>query len=75
MSRKPAEYAPIDDTFNPIIHRINGAVKQRAVYPDKPIEDIPSVLLRFAQPPQDLIERVQDRIEDLIKAADVKKGV
>ncbi|KAJ3486385.1 hypothetical protein NLG97_g6627 [Lecanicillium saksenae] len=70
---EPAEFAPFDETYNPIIHRINNAVKQRAVHPDKPIEDIPSVLLRYANPPQDLIDRVQDRIEDLIKEADVKK--
>lgn len=70
---EPAEFAPIDETYNPIIHRINNAVKQRAVYPDRPIEDIPSVLLRYAKPPQDLIDRVQDRIENLIKEAEVKK--
>ncbi|KAJ6785724.1 hypothetical protein PWT90_07098 [Aphanocladium album] len=70
---EPAEFAPFDETYNPIIHRINNAVKHRAVHPDKPIEDIPSVLLRYANPPQDLIDRVQDRIEDLIKEADVKK--
>lgn len=70
----PAEFAPFDETYNPIIHRINNAVKLRAVHPNKEIEAIPSVLLRYANPPQDLIERVQDRIDDLIKEADVKKG-
>ncbi|KAM3438406.1 hypothetical protein NHJ13734_004178 [Beauveria thailandica] len=70
---EPAEFAPFDETYNPVIHRINNAVKQRAVHPDQPIDDIPSILLRYANPPQDLIDRVQDRIEDLIKEADVKK--
>ncbi|TQW10412.1 Ku family DNA helicase [Cordyceps javanica] len=70
---EPSEFAPIDETFNPIVHRINNAVKQRAVHPDRPIADIPPVLLRYSNPPQDLIDRVRDRIEDLIKEADVKK--
>lgn len=71
---EPSEYGPIDETFNPSIHRINHAVKSRAVHPDDPVPDIPSVLLRFASPPQDLIEKVQTRIDTLIEAAEVKKG-
>ncbi|RSL41737.1 hypothetical protein CEP53_012583 [Fusarium sp. AF-6] len=70
---EPAEYAPIDDTFNPTIHRINHAVKSRAVYPEKPIPDTPSILLRFASPPDDLIEKVQTKIDALVEVADVKK--
>lgn len=72
-SSEPAEYAPIDDTFNPTIHRINHAVKSRAVYPEKPIPDTPSILLRFASPPDDLIEKVQSKIDALVEVADVKK--
>ncbi|KAL2693793.1 hypothetical protein Neosp_000356 [[Neocosmospora] mangrovei] len=70
---EPAEFAPIDDTFNPTIHRINHAVKSRAVYPEKPIPDTPSILLRFASPPEDLIEKVQSKIDSLVEVADVKK--
>ncbi|RBR25821.1 uncharacterized protein FIESC28_01314 [Fusarium coffeatum] len=69
---EPAEYVPIDDTFNPTIHRVNHAVKSRAVYPEKPVPETPSILLRFAQPPQDLIEKVQSKADALIEAADVK---
>ncbi|KAF4470922.1 ATP-dependent DNA helicase 2 subunit 2 [Fusarium albosuccineum] len=69
----PAEYMPIDDTFNPTIHRVNHAVKSRAVYPEKPVPETPSVLLRFASPPEDLIEKVQSKVDALIEAAEVKK--
>ncbi|KAJ4268713.1 ATP-dependent DNA helicase yku80 [Fusarium torreyae] len=69
----PAEYVPIDETFNPTIHRINHAVKSRAVYPEKTVPDIPPTLLRFALPPQDLIEKVQNKVNTLVEAADVKK--
>jgi ATP-dependent DNA helicase 2 subunit 2 len=70
---EPAEYVKIEDTYNPTIHRINHAVKTRAVYPEKPIPPTPAVLLRFAAPPQDLIEKVQSRVDSLVAAADVKK--
>ncbi|KAF7551605.1 hypothetical protein G7046_g7676 [Stylonectria norvegica] len=70
---EPAEYATIDDTYNPLVHRINNAVKARAIYPEKPIPPIPSILLRFSSPPEDLIEKVQSRVDSLIAAAEVKK--
>lgn len=71
----PAEYVPIDETFNPTVHRVNHAVKSRAIYPEKPVSEIPPTLLRFAQPPQDLVEKVQSKVDSLIEAADVKKGM
>jgi hypothetical protein len=74
MSSEPAEYVPIDDAFNPSIHRINHAVKARAIHPDGPVPSIPPLLTRFAAPPEDLISKVQGRIDSLIQAAEVKKG-
>lgn len=74
LNRNPAEYVPVEDTYNPSIHRINHAVKSRAVHPHMPIPDTPSILLRFASPPEDLIEKVQGRIDTLIELAEVKKG-
>ncbi|OAA38891.1 ATP-dependent DNA helicase II subunit 2 [Metarhizium rileyi] len=69
----PTEYAPIDETFNPAIHKVNNAVKMRAAHPDKPVPETPASLLRFSSPPDDLIEKVQSRIDSLIKLAEVKK--
>jgi ATP-dependent DNA helicase 2 subunit 2 len=57
-----------------LIHRINHAVKTRAIHPEKPIPETPSILLRYAQPPDDLIEKVQSKIDALTEAAEVKKG-
>ncbi|PKK48560.1 hypothetical protein CI102_6263 [Trichoderma harzianum] len=70
---EPAEYATIDEIYNPAIHRITHAIKQRAVHPERPIPEIPPVLLRFAAPPTELIETVQAKIDSLVQAADVKK--
>ncbi|POR33208.1 ATP-dependent DNA helicase II subunit 2 [Tolypocladium paradoxum] len=68
-----AEYAPIDETYNPAVHRVNHAVKMRAVHTERPIPETPSVLLRFSSPPEDLIEKVQSRIDALVDVAEVKK--
>lgn len=68
------EYAPIDDTYNPAIHRISHALKMRAVHPDKPIPEMPAELLKFSVPPANLIEKARSRIETLTEAAGVKKG-
>lgn len=68
------EYAPIDETFNPIIHRVNNAVKMRAAHPDKPVPETPATLLKYASPPDDLIVKIQSRIDTLIRVAEVKKG-
>ncbi|KAL7960720.1 SPOC like C-terminal domain-containing protein [Trichoderma compactum] len=70
---EPAEYATIDEIYNPAIHRTTHAIKQRAVHPERPIPEIPPVLLRFAAPPTELIETVQAKIDSLVQAADVKK--
>ncbi|PTB64272.1 SPOC domain-like protein [Trichoderma citrinoviride] len=70
---QPAEYATIDELYNPAIHRIGHAIKQRAIHPEKPVPEIPPVLLRFAQPPTELVETVQSKIDSLVHAADVKK--
>jgi hypothetical protein len=66
---------PIDDTYNPSIHRINNAVRSRAVHPEDPLPEIPPQLLRFNGPPLELVERVQSKIDTLINLAEIKKGV
>ncbi|KAJ0342921.1 ATP-dependent DNA helicase II subunit 2 [Colletotrichum chrysophilum] len=69
----PSEYAAIDDTYNPIIHRLNQAIRQRAVDPEGKINPVPPVLVRYAAPPEDLVQKSASSIEALITAADVKK--
>ncbi|ODA80104.1 hypothetical protein RJ55_03062 [Drechmeria coniospora] len=68
-----ADHMPMDETFNPAIHRINHAVKTRAAHPDRPISKMPPALLLHSAPPDDLVKRVQERIDALIEAAEVKK--
>lgn len=39
----PTEYMTIDEMFSPIIHRINQAIRQRAMYPEHPIASPPEM--------------------------------
>lgn len=72
---EPAEYAPIEDSYNPIIHRLNQVIRDRALNPNGPIPPIPPVLVRYAAPPDELVAKAQREIDALIEAAEVKKGM
>ena len=64
----------IDEPFNPLIHRIKGAVKERAIHPAGPVPPIPPILTKFTGAPEDIIEAAQSQIDTLIQSAEVKKG-
>ncbi|KAK4157963.1 SPOC like C-terminal domain-containing protein [Chaetomidium leptoderma] len=70
---KPAEYAPIDEMYNPTIHRMNQAIRARAVDPDAPIAPPAEILLRFSKPPENVIEQAKSEIDALVDAAEIKK--
>jgi ATP-dependent DNA helicase 2 subunit 2 len=75
LDSEPAEYAPIDETFSPIIHRINQVVKYRAIHPKDPLPLPYDVLTQFSHPPEELVDKSRGTLEKLIKACDVKKGL
>ncbi|KAI1500683.1 putative Ku family DNA helicase [Biscogniauxia marginata] len=67
------EYAAVEDVFTPPLHRINQVVRQRAIYPDQPLPPTPAILLKYANPPEDLAKKALSELEDLIDKANVKK--
>lgn len=69
----PAEYAQIPDTFSPVLHRINQAIRWRAARPDETLPPIPEILTKYSEPPSKLVDRTTSQLEALIAAADVKK--
>ncbi|KFY35002.1 hypothetical protein V494_06292 [Pseudogymnoascus sp. VKM F-4513 (FW-928)] len=69
----PVEYMAIEDTYSPVLHRINQAIRRRAVQPDEPVQPPPEVLMKYSRPPADLVKASATELDDLIKAADVKK--
>ncbi|KAI3336693.1 Ku70/Ku80 N-terminal alpha/beta domain-containing protein [Xylariaceae sp. AK1471] len=67
------EYAAVEDLFSPPLHRINQVIRHRAIYPSQPVPPVPAILLKYANPPEDLVERAKSDLEDLIDKASVKK--
>jgi hypothetical protein len=72
--REPAEYMQMDETFSPVLHRIDQAIRWRAVHPLEPIPPPYEILTRFSQPPQDLLTDAKFSLAKLVELADVKKG-
>lgn len=69
------EYAAVDDVYCPPLHRINQVVRHRAIHAEKPVPPVPPILLKYAAPDHDLVDRTKSRLEDLIAVAEVKKGM
>ena len=67
------EYAPMDDTYSPILHRINQVIKHRAIYSDTDPPPPYDILTRYMHPPAELVKQSQRPLDKVIKAADVKK--
>lgn len=69
---EPTEYAPLDETFSPKLHRINQVIKHRAIFPDEEPPETHETLLRYSHPPVDLVDKAQTALDKAVKAADVK---
>ncbi|KAK5047638.1 hypothetical protein LTR84_006303 [Exophiala bonariae] len=67
------ELMAMEDTFSPILHTIEGAVKHRAVHPDDSVPPKPAALMAYSQQSEELQERSKKALDRLVKAADVKK--
>ncbi|KAK4973940.1 ATP-dependent DNA helicase yku80 [Elasticomyces elasticus] len=69
----PSEYMPIDDTFSPVLHRINQVIKHRAVHSDVEIPPPYEILTRYSKPPEELVSKAQPYLDKMLAVADVKK--
>lgn len=65
---------PLNETFSPVLHRIDQAVRWRAVHPNEPIPPPYEILTRYSGPPESLVAGAKSHLERSIAAADVKKG-
>ncbi|KAH9827461.1 ATP-dependent DNA helicase II subunit 2 [Teratosphaeria destructans] len=70
---KATEYAPPDETVNPIIHRINQVIKHRAVNPDADPPEPYELLTRYSRPPDELVEKAEPALHRVRESAQVKK--
>ncbi|KAJ5235347.1 uncharacterized protein N7469_004515 [Penicillium citrinum] len=64
---------PIDESFSPLLHRIESAVRYRAVHPNDPILDPPEILTKFEHPDEELVKNSAPFLDELISKAEVKK--
>ena len=67
------EYAAPEETFSPMLHRINQVIKHRAVIPTEPPPEPYEILTRYAHPPKLVLKRSQKALDRVIAAAEVKK--
>ncbi|KAH8153276.1 uncharacterized protein LAJ45_02863 [Morchella importuna] len=68
----PSEYITVEDTYSPIVHRINQVVRWRAIHPNEPIPPPYEVLLKYSKVPEGLLEKIEDPLGKLIAACDIK---
>jgi ATP-dependent DNA helicase 2 subunit 2 len=71
----PAEYGKPEDTFSPLVHRINHIIRWRATHPNPslPIPPPPTILTKYANPPAELFGASSKHFKALKKAAKVSK--
>ncbi|GAB7365487.1 hypothetical protein MBLNU230_g6560t1 [Neophaeotheca triangularis] len=67
------EYAPMEDTYSIMLHRLNQVIKHRAVHPDDEPPPPYEILTQYSQPPSELLEQARPALDALAAAADVKK--
>ncbi|KAK3069934.1 ATP-dependent DNA helicase yku80 [Teratosphaeriaceae sp. CCFEE 6253] len=70
---EPAEYAAMDETYQPMLHRIHQVIKHRAIYPEAPPPEPYEILTRFSHPPGELLKKALPALDRVVKAAEVKK--
>lgn len=64
----------MDEYFSPMIHRIQQAIKQRAVHPESLVPELPDAIARLTRQPENLQEQSRDILQKLVQKADIKKG-
>lgn len=69
------EWMKIEDVLNPVIHRIQAAIRYRVMYPDADIQPPAEILMKYSQPPSDLLNKptTKKHISHLIRTADIKR--
>lgn len=68
-----AEYAPMDETYNPALHRLQQVIKHRAVFPSAEPPPVFDILVKYSKPPDELVKQARPALDRVIKAGEVKK--
>lgn len=70
---EPSEYVLVDETFSPVLHRIDQVVRWRAVHPDEDLPPVHEVLVKYEKPDSKLMEAAQQTLASLVEACGVKE--
>ncbi|KAK5246081.1 ATP-dependent DNA helicase yku80, partial [Cryomyces antarcticus] len=70
---QPTEYMPLEDTYSPTLHRVNQVIRWRAVHPNDEIPPVPGILIKYSNPPDELIQKAQRSLDAMLAAGGVKK--
>lgn len=73
LDRDDEEMLEMDETYSPVLHTIEGAVRYRAVYPDASVPPKREAFMAYSKQPEELQVQSQEALRRLVKAADVKK--
>jgi len=65
----------IEETFSPVLHRINKAIRTRATHPDQGVQPPLEVLVKWTKPPQELVDRSRPQLDKLVAVSGVNKGM
>ncbi|EEP80657.1 conserved hypothetical protein [Uncinocarpus reesii 1704] len=69
----PLESMALEDSFSPLLHRIDQAIRWRAVRPTESLPPIPKILDKLSHFPERLIDKSQSSLKGLISVSAVKK--
>jgi ATP-dependent DNA helicase 2 subunit 2 len=67
-------WPPREEIYSPVLHRINQIIGYRAIHPNKPLPPPKEVLVKYSNPPEDLVKGSEKVLKNLIEAFNVKKG-
>lgn len=73
--REPSEYMPMDETFSPVLHRVNQVIRWRAIHPNAEIPPPPPILTKYSNPPEEILQKAKLPLSKVVAAANVKKGL
>ena len=69
------EPLPISDYYSPVLHRVDSAVRFRAVNPDLPLPPVSKTLTKWSHMPEELVEKSRPYLQKVTQVADIKKGI
>lgn len=74
MISDPTEFAAIEEAYSPVLHRVQQAIRWRAVHPTEEIPPPPGILTRYMKPQEHLLKQAKPSLDAIIAAGDVKRG-